>query len=256
MEDDKNLILKLNNYGYSQQVLDEVLQYKTDGTIPDHVKVKSRFIEKWTQFYVRNNRLIYRPKELLVVIDPEEKQRVMQEMYDNVRTGVGSGIVQFYHLVVGKYLNIRRKDVADFLKRQKTYQLTRNTNHVINKPILADKPNSRWAIDLIELERYEKQNKNYRYILTVIDHFSRFVWARPLKKKTSEDVRDAMEDICQTAGVYPHILQRDNGGEFAGQLTTWLNTHDIKGITTLSNSLQSNRLIENFNNQKKCFVSL
>mgnify|MGYP000049747687 CR=1 FL=1 len=26
--------------------------------------------------------------------------------------------------------------MADFLKRQKVYQLTRNTNHVINKPIL------------------------------------------------------------------------------------------------------------------------
>ena len=246
-----SLILQLNNYGFSQEVVNDVLEYKTTGKVPQHIKTKSRFKQKWNPFYVADNHLIYRPENLTVIIDPEEKQKVMQELYDNPRTGVGSGIVQFYHLVTGKYLNIRRKDVAEFLKKQKVYQLTRNTNHVINKPILADKPNQRWAIDLIELERYEKQNKNYRYILTVIDHFSRYVWARPLKKKTSEDVRNAMEDICQTAGVYPHILQRDNGGEFAGQLTTWLNNHDIKGITTLSYSPQSNGLIENFNNQMR-----
>jgi transposase InsO family protein len=245
------IILQLNNYPYNQQVVDDVLEFKTTGVVPEHIKTKSRFIKKWTPLYVADNHLIYRPDNLKVIIDPEEKEEILKKLYENDRTGVGSGIVQFYHMVTRKYLNIRRKDVADFLKRQKNYQITRNTQHKINKPILATRPNERWAIDLIELERYEKQNKNYRYILTCIDHFSRYVWARPLKKKTSEDVRDAMQDICQKAGVYPHILQRDNGGEFAGELTTWLNDHDIEGIKTLSYSPQANGLIENFNNQMR-----
>ena len=116
-----SFILELNNYGYPQQVVDYVLEYKKSGKIPDHVKIKSRFREKWNPFYVRNNQLSYRPKELLVVIGVEGK-KIMQEMYNNPRTGVGSGIVQFYHIITGKYLNIRRKDVADLLKRQKTYR--------------------------------------------------------------------------------------------------------------------------------------
>ena len=116
---------------------------------------------------------------------------------------------------------------------------------------MASRPNERWAIDLIDMNRYSKQNKNYRYILTCIDHFSRYVWARPLKLKNSNDVTDAMRNICEKAGVYPHLLQRDNGGEFAGRLTTWLNNHDIKGIKTLSYSPQSNGLIENFNSQMR-----
>ena len=61
--DDSNLILKLNNYGYSQQVVDEVLEFKTNETIPDHVKGKSRYKKKWQPFYIQNNHLIYRPKE-------------------------------------------------------------------------------------------------------------------------------------------------------------------------------------------------
>ena len=171
--DDKNLILKLNNYGYSQQVVDEVLEYKTTGEIPEHIKGKKRYREKWQPFYVQNNYLIYRPKELKVIIDPAEKQEILQTIYNDDRTGVGSGIVQFYQTVCRKYLNIFRSEVAEFLKRQKNYQISRNTRHVINKPILASSPNERWAIDLVDMQRYESKNRGYKYILTCIDHYSR-----------------------------------------------------------------------------------
>ena len=36
MNNDRNLILKLNNYGYSQEVLEEVREFKTTGKIPDY----------------------------------------------------------------------------------------------------------------------------------------------------------------------------------------------------------------------------
>lgn len=247
--DDKNLILKLNNYGYSQQVVNEVLEYKTNGTIPDHIKGKKRYQEKWKPFYVKDNHLIYRPLELIVIIDPEEKNEVMQKIYDNDRTGVGSGIVQFYHTVRRKYLNIFRVDVAEFLKRQKNYQLSRNTRHLINKPILASRPNERWAIDLVDMQRYASKNRGYKYILTCIDHFSRKVWAKPLKNKTALDVSQALGLICDDAGVYPSIIQKDNGGEFQAETNDFMARHNIKWINTLSYSPQSNGLIENFNNQ-------
>jgi hypothetical protein len=59
----------------------------------------------------------------------------------------------------------------------------------------------------------------------------------------------AMDEICRKAGVYPHILQKDNGGEFQGETNTFMEQHNIKWINTLSYSPQSNGLIENFNNQ-------
>ena len=246
---DSSLILKLNNYQYNQEVIDDVLFFKTKGYVPEHIKPKTRFKEKWTPFYVSNNHLIYRPKDLKVIIDPNEKEEVLKKLFDDERTGVGSGISQFYHIVCSKYLNIKRKDVAEFLKRQKIYQMTRNTHHIINKPILASVPNERWAIDLVSMERYAGQNKNYIQILTCIDYYSRYVWAVPLKNKESKDVAIAMAEICRKANVYPHILQKDNGGEFQGETNTFMEQHNIKWINTLSYSPQSNGLIENFNNQ-------
>ena len=58
-----NLILQLNNYPYSQHVIDDVLAFKTTGNVPAHIKTKARFKKKWTPFYVADNHLIYRPKE-------------------------------------------------------------------------------------------------------------------------------------------------------------------------------------------------
>ena len=150
---ERNLILKLNNYGYSPEVLEEVREFKTTGKIPDYIKGKARYSKKWQPFYIADNHLIYRPKELKVILDPDEKQQIMKEVFDNDRTGVGSGVVQFYHNICLKYLNIQRKEVADFLMRQKTYQITRNTRHRINKPVLAFAPNERWAIDPVDMNR-------------------------------------------------------------------------------------------------------
>ena len=249
MNNDKNLILKLNNYGYSPEVLEEVREFKTTGKIPDYIKGKARYRKKWQPFYIADNHLIYRPKELKVIIDPDEKQQIMKQVFDNDRTGVGSGVVQFYHNICLKYLNIQRKDVADFLIRQKTYQISRNTRHKINKPILAFAPNERWAIDLVDMNRYIDKNKGYRYILTCIDYFSRYTWAVPIKKKESGDVAQAMATICNKAGVYPNIIQKDNGGEFQGATNTFMEGHNIRWINTLSYSPQSNGLIENFNSQ-------
>ena len=47
-----SLILQLNNYGFSQEVVNDVLEFKTTGKVPGHIKTKSRFKEKWTPFYV------------------------------------------------------------------------------------------------------------------------------------------------------------------------------------------------------------
>ena len=73
---DSSLILQLNNYQYNQQVIDDVLSYKTTGFVPEHIKPKTRFKNKWTPFYVSNNHLIYRPKELKVIIEPNEREEV------------------------------------------------------------------------------------------------------------------------------------------------------------------------------------
>ena len=46
MNDVKYLILKLNNYEYSPEVVDEVLKYTATGAIPDFIKGEDRYKKK------------------------------------------------------------------------------------------------------------------------------------------------------------------------------------------------------------------
>src|SRR5271156_6390736 len=43
-------------------------------------------------------------------------------------------------------------------------------------------------------------NKGYHYILTVIDVFSKFAWAIPLKNKTAQTIIDAFKLIFKESG--------------------------------------------------------
>ena len=39
-----------------------------------------------------------------------------------------------------------------------------------------------WAVDLVEMQQFSKWNKGYRYLLMVIDVFSKYGWIVPLKE--------------------------------------------------------------------------
>ena len=56
--------------------------------------------------------------------------------------------------------------------------------------------------DLIEYRNLKSFNKNYSYILVVIDAFSRYAWTRPLKNKEAKSCAEALDDIFST---FKHI---------------------------------------------------
>lgn len=66
-------------------------------------------------------------------------------------------------------------------------------------------------IDLIDMQPYAKENKGNKYILTLIDIFSKKAYAVPLKNKTGLVVTQAIKTILPK-GV--KNIHSDNGGEF------------------------------------------
>lgn len=68
--------------------------------------------------------------------------------------------------------------------------------------------------DLVEMIPYAKANKGVRYILVVINAFSKYVWAYPVKRKTGQAVTDAMKKVLSSTSVIPKNLQTDMGKEF------------------------------------------
>ena len=77
------------------------------------------------------------------VVPNGERIEKMKEIYEDEITSVTRGKEIFYHNIYNKYLNIKKSDAGDFLKRQKVYQMTRTQNLKMNKPILATNVNER-----------------------------------------------------------------------------------------------------------------
>jgi len=77
-----------------------------------------------------------------------------------------------------------------------------------------------WDSDLIDVQRFGKFNYNYKFLLTVIDVFSKFLHFLPLKSKSGMAVTSAFKSILENP-KYSRPIQRqtvwvrtDKGKEF------------------------------------------
>lgn len=55
--------------------------------------------------------------------------------------------------------------------------------------------NEQYDVDLADLSTWMNENDGNRYLLIVIDVFSRYLWVEPLKSKTGSEVKKALQKI-------------------------------------------------------------
>ena len=103
--------------------------------------------------------------------------------------------------------------------------------------------------DLVDMKAYSRENKSYKYILTVIDVLSKYAWAEPVMTKSGKNVTQAFAKILQQSRV-PKLLHTDEGLEFFnkdfGQL---LKKYKIKLYNTFS--VMKASVVERFNRTLK-----
>ena len=86
---------------------------------------------------------------------------------------------------------------------------------VVVKPIVSNEFNSRYQVDLIDMQ--SQPDGEYNFILDYQDHLTKFCILWPLKWKTKDAVAEELTSIFSIIDA-PHILESDNGREFANQL--------------------------------------
>ena len=102
-----------------------------------------------------------------------------------------------------------------------------------------------FAADLVEMQKFAKLNKGYRYLITCIDIFSKFAWVIPLKDKRGINTKNALEKIFNKRK--PKFLWTDRGTEFYNkQVQDLLNENNIKLYSTNNSEIKS-AVIERFN---------
>ena len=91
-----------------------------------------------------------------------------------------------------------------------------------------------WSLDILDLKDYgPENNNNYRYVLVMIDNFSKFGWTVPLKNKNAQTIRDSFENILISSKRKPDLIETDRGKEFYNNIF-----QDFLNEKTISNFIQ------------------
>ena len=87
------------------------------------------------------------------------------------------------------------------------------------RQVLVRNVDDTWAADLVDMQYYSRTNKGFKYILMIIDVFSKYGWAIPLKNKTSAEVVRAFTELWNSGQKPPKYLWTDKGKEFNNRVS-------------------------------------
>lgn len=124
--------------------------------------------------------------------------------------------------------------------------------------------NDTWGMDLVDMQKYAKENKGFKYLLTVIDVLSKFAWVVAIKDKKYHTIVNAIQEVLQAAArdaahdrkaiasdrgrTAPKHIWCDQGSEFLNKQVTKF----IKPINVYHTfSEHKSAVIERFNRTLK-----
>ena len=179
-------------------------------------------------------------------------EKVLRSIYEDVRSPAAFGGVEpLYREARRRGLPVTREVVRRWLAANVTYTLHRPAARRIKRnKVQVFYIDQTWQMDLADLQPLARHNQGTKYILTVIDLFSKYAFVRPLKNKSGPVVLEAIKNIIEQSGREPDNIQSDQGTEFTqGELKRYLASRGINIYSTFSEMKAS--VVERFNRTLK-----
>jgi transposase InsO family protein len=135
--------------------------------------------------------------------------------YDPNHAASYAGLDKLYRQVKkeGKH-KIERKEIQKWLSQQDTHTLHRPViRKYVHNRVLAPSIDYQHDADTAHMTKYAQFNDNYKYFALFIDIMSRYVWTRPLKNATSQEIVKASGSVFKE-GRKPNKLRTDRGREW------------------------------------------
>lgn len=134
---------------------------------------------------------------------------------------------------------ITRKKIKDWLKKEEAYTLYKGSRKKFPRNrIVVEGPNQQWDADLMDMGEFSTENDGVKYVLMVIDLFSRYGYTILLENKKAETVAKALDSLLKK--VKPVWLRTDKGGEFVNaKVKKVLDQYDV-GHTVTQNETKAN----------------
>ncbi|XP_053206432.1 uncharacterized protein LOC128390702 [Panonychus citri] len=144
----------------------------------------------------------------------QSQKEILSNIYYQPNNPAGfASSLKLFNAAKKEIPSLTHEQVKRWLKSQLTYTLHAQARRkFVRNPIIVSKIDEQWEADLVEMQEFSRQNNGQKYILTVIDCFSKYAWARALPNKSAKSVTDAFKEILSTRS--PDSLRTDKGKEF------------------------------------------
>ena len=109
-----------------------------------------------------------------------------------------------------------------------------------------------WGADLADMQLISKFNKEIRFLLCVIDIYSKYVWVVPLKNKKGVTIASAFQNILDDSMRKRNKIRVDKGSELYNRsMNSWLRDNNIEMYSTNNEgkSVVAERLIRTLKNK-------
>jgi len=127
---------------------------------------------------------------------------------------------------------IKMNQIQQVIGEQQPYQLHKKTKDIVKGHMVAFQQNEKWLADLLDISNLSRDNRGFKWILLVIDVFTRQGYAEGIKSKEASDVLSAFKKITEKHGT-PFVLISDNGSEFINrQFQQYLKDNNIMHQTS------------------------
>ena len=117
----------------------------------------------------------------------------MESVYENPQHPSSYGGINQLHKA---FKTKTKSDVYKFLAKNDTYRKFKNSKRKYKRArIVVNSIGHIYQSDLFDVQKLSSSNNGYRYLLVVVDCFSRMIYVKPLKRKTAELTAIALNEV-------------------------------------------------------------
>ena len=128
---------------------------------------------------------------------------------------------------------ISHNQIKSWLQKQNSYSINKTAKRNFQRSrVIVAGIDDQFDTDLASFIPYSDDNDGYKYLLAVIDIFSRYAWVEPLKDKTANEIVRAFDKIL-SSGRVPRRLRSDGATDFTSKkFQDYVKSKNIKHFTT------------------------
>ena len=142
------------------------------------------------------------------------------QKYDGYQRGLASMVYKFFD---------KKSQGKGLANNKENVQLAMNfINQLLKNLVYSSFKDNIWGVDLADMQLLSEFNKAFRFLLCVIDIFSKYAWVIPLKDKNDISIVNAFQIILKYSNRKPNKIWVDKGSEFYNSsFKKWLEDNDI-----------------------------